>query len=216
VDAFDVDGEIEKVEFFVDGKKVREVIEPPFDWEWTAPATGIFDLTAIAEDDSGLKTTDGVTARVTQNIAVGQFDRNMSPGVVDKAALHNSSYALGANGSIYRSDDMFEWHMAFVPPFEVPLSLDSTRNLLYAPTSTGVYVCHDGKKWIFLTDEKPRSYLRNGDWFRTISRELYEWSSMKVPSEVDVRFTDLVGYVQSGLFFRLMGYTFRFFWVFSG
>ena len=209
VDAFDVDGEIEKVEFFVDGKKILEVIEPPFDWEWTAPATGIFDLTAIAEDDSGLKAIDGVTARVTQNIAVGQFDRNMPPGVVDIATLHNSSYALGAKGSIYRSDDMFEWHMAFVPPFEVPLSLDSTRNLLYAPTSTGVYVCHDGKKWIFLTDEKPRSYLRNGDWFRTISRDLYEWSSMKVPSEVDVRFTDLVGYVQSGLFFRLTGYTFQ-------
>ncbi len=209
VDAFDVDGEIEKVEFYVDGEKVREVHQPPFDWEWTAPKTGIFDLGVVAEDDTGLKAIDGVTARVAQNIAVNQFDRTRPQSVVDISTLHNSAFALGEGGLIYRSDDLFNWQLAFAPSFDAPLSLDSTSSLLYAPTTTGVYVCHDGKNWVHLTDESSRSFLRKGEWFQTISQDLYNWNSMKVSPEVDVLFTKLVGYVQSGLFFRLTGYTFQ-------
>jgi hypothetical protein len=51
-DAVDVDGEVDKVEFFVDGRAVSEDTEAPFEAEWAA-LPGTHDIVARATDDLG-------------------------------------------------------------------------------------------------------------------------------------------------------------------
>jgi fibronectin type 3 domain-containing protein len=54
-DAFDPDGAVARVEFFANGDKLGETISSPFAFEWTSIAAGSYRLTAVAEDDLGLR-----------------------------------------------------------------------------------------------------------------------------------------------------------------
>lgn len=60
VEAADVDGAIQAVEFFVDGVRVGEVRASPYRFGWIAAALGSRVLTAVAIDDDGARTEAGV------------------------------------------------------------------------------------------------------------------------------------------------------------
>ncbi len=60
-DAFDEDGTIARLEFFVDGTKLGESPSAPASVVWTAPPLGPHTLTAVATDDQGAKTTRSVS-----------------------------------------------------------------------------------------------------------------------------------------------------------
>jgi hypothetical protein len=54
--AYDLDGTVTNVSFFVGGMKVAEVSASPYTLEWVIPASGSFTLTAVAADDRGATT----------------------------------------------------------------------------------------------------------------------------------------------------------------
>lgn len=60
--AFDPDGAIAKVEFWANGTKIGEDNGSPFGVSWTNAVTGVFNLTAVAVDDSLLTRTSAPVA----------------------------------------------------------------------------------------------------------------------------------------------------------
>jgi|GEM_PF-2096642 len=54
--ASDVDGNVAKVEFFIDGNKIGESNQSPFSFNWEA-TLGDYTITAVATDNGGLQTT---------------------------------------------------------------------------------------------------------------------------------------------------------------
>lgn len=56
-EASDLDGTIEKVEFFANESKVGTITTAPYEIEWTASVIGSFSLTAVAFDNDGNATT---------------------------------------------------------------------------------------------------------------------------------------------------------------
>ncbi len=58
MDAFDTDGSVAKVEFYVDGEKLGEDTSAPFEWLWNnVYYGGDFTLTAVATDNAGGQTS---------------------------------------------------------------------------------------------------------------------------------------------------------------
>ncbi|TGE21591.1 glycosyl hydrolase family protein [Hymenobacter aquaticus] len=55
--AADADGTIAKVEFFQGSTKLAEDLSAPYTYAWTGVATGAYELTAVATDNSGTSTT---------------------------------------------------------------------------------------------------------------------------------------------------------------
>ena len=68
-DAVDRDGKVKHVTFLADGKPIGMVEAAPYMFTWNGAPAGCYDITARAEDDTGLKTTSN-----TIRVGVGMVD----------------------------------------------------------------------------------------------------------------------------------------------
>lgn len=75
--AVDRDGKIDRVEFYCGDRKIGEATDPPYDLQWTSDRAGCYDLTAVAIDDDGNKTTSN-----NIRVGVGVFDAARNRPVV--------------------------------------------------------------------------------------------------------------------------------------
>jgi photosystem II stability/assembly factor-like uncharacterized protein len=73
VDAFDTDGTISKVEFYVDQNKLGEDQSQPFTYTWDKATIGTYTITAKAIDNAGgTKTSNGISVTInSSNTAIG-------------------------------------------------------------------------------------------------------------------------------------------------
>jgi len=60
--ASDSDGTVARVAFYADGTKLGESTLSPYSWPWTIPASGSYQLTAVATDDRGATGTSAPVA----------------------------------------------------------------------------------------------------------------------------------------------------------
>jgi len=67
--AVDRDGKVRRVTFLADGQPISTVEAAPYTFTWKNAPAGCYDLTAQAEDDTGLKTTSN-----TIRVGVGMVD----------------------------------------------------------------------------------------------------------------------------------------------
>jgi endo-1,3(4)-beta-glucanase len=77
----DLDGTIELVEFFNGTTKLGETVTAPFSYNWTAAAIGSHQITAVATDDFGGKTTSqAITISVTEEQKCEEVSAEASQG----------------------------------------------------------------------------------------------------------------------------------------
>lgn len=77
----DLDGSIELVEFFNGTTKLGEAINTPFSYTWTNAAIGSHQVTAVATDDFGGKTTsEAITISVTEEQKCEEVSAEASQG----------------------------------------------------------------------------------------------------------------------------------------
>nr|WP_086938938.1 glycosyl hydrolase family 18 protein [Thaumasiovibrio occultus] len=74
--AADADGQVAKVELFLDGALVDTFTTAPFTFNWTAPTAGSYVLSITATDNEGATTSDQVTVRV---LSAGQAASSCKP-----------------------------------------------------------------------------------------------------------------------------------------
>lgn len=108
--ASDPDGEVNKVEFYVNGAKVRTLTEPPFTMLWTNGTPGTYSFRAEAQDNTGWEV---FSARVFVTFS-------LPPPVLDVSASHaltNGAFQLrvtGIDGQAFRlesSEDLVGWNV---------------------------------------------------------------------------------------------------------
>ena len=73
--AFDPDGTISKVEFFVDGSSIGSVTSEPYTVNYTA-VLGNHSLTAVATDNKGAKDTSMVVTIIVGTVGINQLTNN--------------------------------------------------------------------------------------------------------------------------------------------
>ncbi|MFM1943437.1 MAG: putative b-glycosidase, glycoside hydrolase family 8 protein [Verrucomicrobiota bacterium] len=66
-DASDVDGSVAYVEYYIDGVWLNTAVVPPYSSSWLAAEAGVYEITAVAVDDLGAKTTSAAVS-----VQVGQ------------------------------------------------------------------------------------------------------------------------------------------------
>ena len=82
--AFDSDGSITNVEFFVDELKIGEATNAPFSFAWIASALGPHTVTAVATDNYGAQSTAApVTIFVTGTNGIVQTSLAVAPATVN-------------------------------------------------------------------------------------------------------------------------------------
>ncbi|MBW3468321.1 Ig-like domain-containing protein, partial [Arthrospiribacter ruber] len=68
-DAFDEDGEVVKVEFFVNGSSIGTTTQAPYSINWTADEAGTFEIRALATDNDGASSnSQTVTVTVFESV----------------------------------------------------------------------------------------------------------------------------------------------------
>lgn len=144
-DAYDVDGKVEKVEFSVDGEIVRTVTHPPYDWEWYADKTGVYELKAVAIDDSGMMALDALTVNVSR------------PGFVSHGVPGSGIHDIAYDGEIYlavsdeytmTSTDVRNWEPQ-AKPDGMLTSLAFGNDVFTAMgLSNTVFISSDGLSWV--------------------------------------------------------------------
>ncbi|MBW3466793.1 hypothetical protein EGN73_03040, partial [Arthrospiribacter ruber] len=94
-DASDEDGEVVKVEFFVNGSSIGTSNEAPYSINWTADKTGTFEIRAVATDN------DGASAN-SQTVTVTVFEtpENILPTVSITAPAQGTEIEAGQTISI--------------------------------------------------------------------------------------------------------------------
>ena len=68
--AFDSDGLISRVEFFIEGVKVGEDAAPPFSLQWLNLPSGVYALSVVATDDAGAKSVSPPVNIIVQELLV--------------------------------------------------------------------------------------------------------------------------------------------------
>ncbi|MGF1452693.1 MAG: PKD domain-containing protein, partial [Opitutales bacterium] len=112
VTAADIDGVLERVEFFANGQKIGEVPNPTpgtnsldVDFTWAEASAGNFEITAHAVDDDGGIGADTIALQVTRNpIPVVDFDP--TPGGAPVRVTFTSEGSYDTDGEVvdYRWD----------------------------------------------------------------------------------------------------------------
>lgn len=74
--ATDADGNITRVEFYVNGEKVGEDVDAPFSYTWQAIEPGTYELTAVAIDNQSATTTSSAVRIVIINEATESPSNN--------------------------------------------------------------------------------------------------------------------------------------------
>ena len=117
--ASDPDGRIAKVEFFAGTRLLSTLVRPPFNFNWTGVPIGTNELTALAYDDSGLKTASSpITVTVNpparfrfskSSDAAGEGDHSVSLTVVNEGiqggTINYETVAVSAVGGDFGNAD---------------------------------------------------------------------------------------------------------------
>ncbi len=129
--ASDADGSVAKVEFFVDGVKVGEDVEAPYEVVWSSPSVAAHVFTAVATDDQGGTTTSAEVAVVVYD-AVGtpvakitappdghvvEGPTNMLVTATANAVTGVSSVEFFANGVLFATDGTAPYSAIWPAPF---------------------------------------------------------------------------------------------------
>jgi hypothetical protein len=93
--ASDADGTVTNVEFFVDGVKIGQTNNTPYDFVWNSPAIGPHVITVTARDNAG--------ASGSAQSAVVVYDAVGTPFVQITSPTNNPSFAAPANISVSAS-----------------------------------------------------------------------------------------------------------------
>jgi chitinase len=96
--ASDVDGQISKVEFLLNGNKIGEDLTSPYTFTTAALTAGNYTITAKATDNNGATTTSS-----TVNIVINQPVVNQAPTVSVTSPINNASFASGSAVTISAS-----------------------------------------------------------------------------------------------------------------
>lgn len=88
-EAEDEDGSITKVDFFANGEKLGSDFNAPYEFRWSAPSVGSYDLHAVATDDAGLRSeSDSQRLTVVESTTSGRLATY--PVTDTLSALHKS------------------------------------------------------------------------------------------------------------------------------
>lgn len=98
--AADADGTVSRVEFFNGTTKLGEDASSPYTYAWTNVVSGAYNITAVATDNSGNKTTSAIIA-IRVNVPQGPYNGtiNQIPGTIQ--AEH---FDVGGNTFAYSDD----------------------------------------------------------------------------------------------------------------
>ncbi|MEL6593449.1 MAG: Ig-like domain-containing protein, partial [Bacteroidota bacterium] len=91
--ASDPDGNIQSVEYFIDGLSVGQSNSAPFSLDWTIPASGAYDVYAIATDNDG-NTSTSATHSFTVGSSTGSVTVAVSAGNDDAEEETNGAVNL--------------------------------------------------------------------------------------------------------------------------
>jgi hypothetical protein len=112
-DASDSDGQVEKVEFYVNGDKIGEDRKAPYQMTWNHVADGTYYVMAKAIDNSGTS-TDSAAVPIHVNTNTGNSSWTSvdvgSPGIAGHTSVTDDVYTLKGSGN-WREDDSF--HFAY-------------------------------------------------------------------------------------------------------
>lgn len=103
-DVSDSDGQVTKVELYINDSMLDASTKAPFDITWTSPVPGFHEVYAVVTDDTNTKTSSD-----TINIIVGDCETGSN-------LLQNSSFEV----------DKASWNTWFAYQNKIELSLDST------------------------------------------------------------------------------------------
>lgn len=97
--ASDADGSVSNVAFYVDGNLVGTDNSAPYSLNWTIPAEGDFDITAVATDNNGATTTSSVVhVNVTEPTGVTTtFEVKVSNGNDDAEEAESGNMYLNSS-----------------------------------------------------------------------------------------------------------------------
>ncbi|OEK08446.1 hypothetical protein A8C32_03075 [Flavivirga aquatica] len=98
--ASDSDGNVIKVEFFVNGNSIGVDTTTPYSKNYAIPTDGAYTLTAVATDNDGITTTANAV-----NIAVGVVNQTINKRI---ASSIDDVEESGTNGSIYTDSSDLE------------------------------------------------------------------------------------------------------------
>ena len=87
--ATDADGSVALVEFFADEVKIGEDTSPPFEWLWSQPAMGSWDLVAMATDNDGDRDS---SEKVDITVSYPEFEYTLS--FSDETPFHSNAFNL--------------------------------------------------------------------------------------------------------------------------
>lgn len=93
-------GSITKVEFYNGTTKLGEDATAPYSYSWTNVAAGTYSITAVATDNSNVKTTSTAVS-IKVNVPQGPYNNNANliPGTIQV-----EEYDLGGSGVAYSDD----------------------------------------------------------------------------------------------------------------
>ena len=97
VQALDVDGWVERVEFYADGQCLAVLTESPWIWTWTQVPEGTHDLTAVAWDDTGRR---GTSAAVTVPVTTEAMIVEAETGTLSSGSIDNNHAGFSGAGFV--------------------------------------------------------------------------------------------------------------------
>lgn len=147
-DARDPDGLIEQVEFFVNGVSVGASQNAPFAITWTIPSSGDFRLTAVAQDNTGNRTSSQPIsisgAAPNANIPMVNISHPLALGggdVVNDVSVGSDMFinaTVNYNGPGSIEAVRFYINGALIGESEQ--SLGNIHSIYFKPTSVGAYL----------------------------------------------------------------------------
>jgi len=170
--ALDRDGSIQHVEFRADGERIGIVDSAPYTFSWDAAPRGSYDVTAIAVDDTGARTTSN-----NVRIYVGLVDLARGKPVTASSGQSPEKAVDGDYHSTWssaKSDD--EWIYVDLGGLH---NIDRV-NLLWGwkihPTDYSIDVARaapdDPRSWTTVHSEKDRAYVSWEATFRVMFRPI--------------------------------------------
>ncbi|MCB1120491.1 MAG: S8 family serine peptidase, partial [Verrucomicrobiae bacterium] len=150
VDAFDLDGSIENVTFYVDGDPIKEVLESPYRFSWTVPDWGSYVVKATAVDSSGSSSSIAKIVRASKRSSIPLLPAQFSVRESNATTFKNSGYLLTFSGNLYRRDLTGNWQIAYQFPSGNFISLQVFDNVLRANSNEGIYSTTDGINWNYI------------------------------------------------------------------
>ena len=129
--ASDLDGNITKVEFFAGAAKLGEATNSPYSINWSNPASGSYQLTAVATDNGGATTVSAPVTILVSVVAQPAFLRIAWAGANSLLSWPTSATAFSLQSSSNLLSPI-QWRTLTNPPLvnsnQYNLSLPSTNS----------------------------------------------------------------------------------------